>query len=194
MHLRIAPTAALAACALVGAALAETTLSYTRGQESTACRADGQGQVVCITTVDGAAPPHPGMRPVPAWPPHPGLPMEPPIVPTLPGQDDLLVPPFAGTGGGSDGPLPNGHIPPSLDPAMPDATPDTADTHSTDCALERAKALVGMAWDDSLLEGIGAPDAVRVLGPHDAATMDYSPSRLNILLDDAGKVFDVRCG
>ncbi len=35
---------------------------------------------------------------------------------------------------------------------------------------------------------------VRVLGPDDAATMDYQPLRTNILYDKNGVIFEVRCG
>lgn len=39
----------------------------------------------------------------------------------------------------------------------------------------------------------GAPTA-RVLRPGDAATMDFRPDRLNILVDDDGQVAGLRCG
>lgn len=34
----------------------------------------------------------------------------------------------------------------------------------------------------------------RVLHPDDAATMDFRPDRLNILLDDGGQIDGLRCG
>ena len=34
----------------------------------------------------------------------------------------------------------------------------------------------------------------RILGPNDAATMDFRADRLNILTDDAGIVIEVKCG
>jgi hypothetical protein len=34
----------------------------------------------------------------------------------------------------------------------------------------------------------------RVLRPDDAATMDFRPERLNILLDDGGQIDGLRCG
>lgn len=34
----------------------------------------------------------------------------------------------------------------------------------------------------------------RVLRPGDAATMDFRPDRLNILLDDGGQIDGLRCG
>jgi hypothetical protein len=35
---------------------------------------------------------------------------------------------------------------------------------------------------------------VRVVGPGDAVTMDYSPERLNINLDEKGMIVEFRCG
>ena len=37
-------------------------------------------------------------------------------------------------------------------------------------------------------------NTVRVLGPNDAATMDYSPQRTNILTDKQGIITAIRCG
>ena len=37
-------------------------------------------------------------------------------------------------------------------------------------------------------------DAVRSLKPGDAATMDFNPNRLNIILDEKGAVASVNCG
>ena len=34
----------------------------------------------------------------------------------------------------------------------------------------------------------------RILGPNDAATMDYSPGRLNIMTDENGVIIEVKCG
>lgn len=34
----------------------------------------------------------------------------------------------------------------------------------------------------------------RVLGPNDAATMDYRSGRLNLMTDDDGVIFEVKCG
>jgi Peptidase inhibitor I78 family len=76
-------------------------------------------------------------------------------------------------------------------------TPNTVPTEpnmDSYCALANTQALVGMAWDDSLLEGIQAPGAVRVLRPNEAATMDFSPTRLNIRLDEKGIVLEASCG
>ena len=37
-------------------------------------------------------------------------------------------------------------------------------------------------------------DLVRIINPGDAVTMDYSASRLNISLNDAGEIIEVSCG
>lgn len=35
---------------------------------------------------------------------------------------------------------------------------------------------------------------VRILGPNDAATMDYRPDRLNVRTDSDGRIVQIRCG
>lgn len=189
--------AALAtACALALPAHADTTLTHTRNGQTTQCTATETGVVVCEILVQGV---QPAQRPAPlppTFPPHPMMPMDDPL-PPLGTQDfnpdaSISSPPFPGTDGGGSSGAPGVAMPEPMEPPMVDAMPMPDMT--ANCALERAQALFGMAWDDSLLEGIAAPGAVRVLGPNDAATMDYSPTRLNILLDEARNVVDASCG
>lgn len=61
----------------------------------------------------------------------------------------------------------------------------------------------GVEWIDDYA-GLGVDEAlalaetqgrpVRVLHPGDAMTMDWRPDRLNLYLDDAGALADVRAG
>lgn len=53
--------------------------------------------------------------------------------------------------------------------------------------------LVGQQMSDSILKSIKGP--VRVLYPDSMATMDYSPDRVNIILEKGtDKIIEVRCG
>lgn len=188
--------AALAtACALAVPAHADTTLTQTRNGQTTKCTATETGVVVCEILAQGVQPaPRPAPRP-PTFPPQPMMPMDDSLPPlgTEGFNPDAAIssPPFSGTDGGSSG-APGGAMPKPMEPPMVDAMPMPDMT--ANCALERAQALVGMAWDDSLLDGLDAPGAVRVLRPNDAATMDYSPERLNILLNDQDVVQEATCG
>lgn len=62
----------------------------------------------------------------------------------------------------------------------------------TPCGADLYEDLVGQEWSDELLPERDAP--VRVLRPGSVATMDHRPARLNIHLDDEGRVSQLRCG
>ena len=46
----------------------------------------------------------------------------------------------------------------------------------------------------SVLTGVNFTYPVRIVGPGDAVTMDYNPSRMTILLDDLGIIREITCG
>ncbi len=46
----------------------------------------------------------------------------------------------------------------------------------------------------SVLETMKFANPIRVLEPGSAATMDYSPSRTNIIVDKQGIIREIRCG
>ena len=69
--------------------------------------------------------------------------------------------------------------------------PAVADTVAT-CAGTDVLALVGQ--NVSNLPAAGPWSAVRILKPGAMATMDYSPTRLNVHVDDSGKILDMSCG
>jgi hypothetical protein len=147
----------------------------------------------------------PLLRPVAPLPTTPPMPSQPPLLEgaapdapastqPAPGQDGIGTDGF----GAADGPSwapddPMAAEPAPGDPAMPTVDP-TEPSIDTSCALDNARALIGMTWDDSLLEGIQAPGVVRVMGPNDFATMDYNPMRLNILLDAERTIIEASCG
>jgi hypothetical protein len=58
--------------------------------------------------------------------------------------------------------------------------------------LTEAEALVGQ--DKSAAGNLAHKGPIRVIGPGQAVTMDFSPSRLNIDYDNAGKITRVWCG
>ncbi|MBO9478951.1 hypothetical protein J7382_15490 [Shimia sp. R11_0] len=63
---------------------------------------------------------------------------------------------------------------------------------STTCDPETFAFLIGQ--DKSALEGVTVPEMVRVMGEHDAATMDFHENRLNVVHDAEGKILQVSCG
>lgn len=79
-------------------------------------------------------------------------------------------------------------------------TPTTATSPSTSpsvssesgCGAQSRQNLVGTAA--SALDTSTLPPGTRVLYPDTLATTDYRPDRLNVLVDDAGKIETVRCG
>ncbi len=61
-----------------------------------------------------------------------------------------------------------------------------------DCGADGLSHLVGQHF--SVLAGVTLPGALRVLHPMQAMTMDFSPSRLNARVDDAGRIRALTCG
>lgn len=68
---------------------------------------------------------------------------------------------------------------------------------ATPCDTEAVQGLIGQqgseAVYDKATQDAGARQ-YRALGPQDAATMDFREDRLNIELDDGGKITGFRCG
>lgn len=58
-----------------------------------------------------------------------------------------------------------------------------------------AAALQGLAGQDrSVLAAMTLPNPTRVIEPGMAVTMDYNPARLNIWLDEGGRIDKIMCG
>jgi hypothetical protein len=64
----------------------------------------------------------------------------------------------------------------------PDMTPQVCDF----------KEWIGKPVDEAAVKATGRP--YRILKPGDAATMDFSPARIDVITGDDGTVTDVHCG
>jgi len=65
------------------------------------------------------------------------------------------------------------------------------------CNADGVQTLVGQAATETVTAQATADSgatSVRVLGPDDAATMDFRGDRLNVLTDDAGVIQSLSCG
>ena len=89
---------------------------------------------------------------------------------------------------------PDAPVSSDVDPAAPVAGTD----EPADCNAAAAERFVGQRADDAtrarLLEAVAPVSAVRWVRPGDATTEDYSPSRLNVMLDVGGTIASVHCG
>ena len=81
-----------------------------------------------------------------------------------------------------------------VDPAAPVAGSD----EPADCNAAAAVRFVGQRADNAtrarLLEAVGPVSAVRWVRPGDATTEDYSPERLNVMLDAGEVIVSAHCG
>ncbi len=71
-----------------------------------------------------------------------------------------------------------------------DGSPDPALPES--CGASELAGIVGQS--KSSLAPLKFSGPVRILGENQPMTMDYNPSRLNIITDDAGIITRVWCG
>ena len=78
--------------------------------------------------------------------------------------------------------------PPMSDPLPPTRRTCNADAAAGHVGSEATPEVVSAAQRDA-----GASTA-RVLGPGDAATMDYRPDRINVDVNDRGAITGLRCG
>jgi len=65
------------------------------------------------------------------------------------------------------------------------------------CNAEPAQSVVGQAYADALaaeLQAKAGAKLLRVIRPGQAVTMDFREDRLNVELDESGKVKRVSCG
>lgn len=86
----------------------------------------------------------------------------------------------------------------SKDNAQPSASEGAAAAALTGrCDAQAAQFTVGQQASKALLEQARARSGSmtgRILGPHDAVTLDYRPERLNLNADDTGKIIRANCG
>lgn len=81
---------------------------------------------------------------------------------------------------------PGGNTGASTAPALPDPANDS-------CAARAAGQLIGL--DAAAVTSIAARrDPVRVISPGQPVTMDYNQARLNVELDDTGRIVRLTCG
>ncbi|MEO8531121.1 MAG: I78 family peptidase inhibitor [Deltaproteobacteria bacterium] len=73
-----------------------------------------------------------------------------------------------------------------------EAQVETGDATEESCGLAAVEALVGQSFAAVTVPASKSP--VRVIKPGQMVTMDFNPSRLNINVDDAGKITRVWCG
>ncbi|KCZ56802.1 I78 family peptidase inhibitor [Hyphomonas chukchiensis] len=100
---------------------------------------------------------------------------------------------------------PEAAAPEAAEPA-PAETPDAAtetdtavqpemnpiDTMDDTCGMAALETYVGQ--QASAIPEAEMPENTRVVGPDDQVTMDYVPTRLNVLTDAEGVVLSLKCG
>lgn len=72
---------------------------------------------------------------------------------------------------------------------------ESTQTEETPAVSEAACSFndwVGKEVDEDAVKAAGRP--YRILGPNAAATMDFNPERINVIVDDNNVVTVVRCG
>ena len=79
-------------------------------------------------------------------------------------------------------------------PSSPEAQPEPPAGIETgpSCGATGLQGLIGKP--ESALDGMRFAGPVRVIKPGMAVTMDYSPARLNVVLDETGKISRISCG
>jgi hypothetical protein len=89
----------------------------------------------------------------------------------------------------------------SSTPNTPDAgtayTPMSSDSTSPDCSTDSVQNMLGQTYSASVGETArqrSGSRIVRLLKPGQVMTMEYDPSRINIILDDKGAIQALRCG
>ena len=91
-------------------------------------------------------------------------------------------------------PVPGAGAPASAPTSRESAMADT----SSECGADKAKAFIGRQDRPTTradLAKLVGHDNIRWLGPDDAMTMDFSPERLNVMLDAQKRtITGVRCG
>ncbi|MBU1287977.1 MAG: hypothetical protein KJ871_09660 [Alphaproteobacteria bacterium] len=60
------------------------------------------------------------------------------------------------------------------------------------CGMAALESYIGMAASE--IPEAEMPENTRVVGPDDQVTMDYVPTRLNVLTDAEGVVLSLKCG
>lgn len=115
---------------------------------------------------------------------------------------------LAACGTGESDPSENAAASPEAPVMSEEQPPNTADQGAmampvgtgelTDCNADRAAQFVGRTADSKvraeLTEAVAPVTAIRWVGPGDATTEDYSPQRLNVMLDAGDLIVSAHCG
>lgn len=87
---------------------------------------------------------------------------------------------------------------PEPGPVTPTMTSPIGPAVPSDCNAPKAEPFVGEKATPEMRERLAAAvapvAAIRWVGPGQATTEDYSPQRLNVMLDVAGAITEVHCG
>ena len=84
----------------------------------------------------------------------------------------------------------------SLEPESPGPSPLPPE-EAGGCGRQRASAFIGRQVSPAVRAEVTSAvgrRATRWIGPGDVVTMDYSESRLNMMLDAGGRIVAVKCG
>jgi hypothetical protein len=76
-------------------------------------------------------------------------------------------------------------------------TPLQSGASPSDCDTQPVQNMLGQAYSDSVgdtLRQRANARAIRVLKPGQVMTMEYNPTRINIILDAKGAIEALRCG
>ena len=76
-------------------------------------------------------------------------------------------------------------------------TPMPSGSASADCNTDSVQNLLGQTYSGSVGEAArqrSGSRVIRLLKPGEVMTMEYDPSRINIILDDKGAIQALRCG
>ncbi|HQS95313.1 I78 family peptidase inhibitor [Novosphingobium sp. 17-62-19] len=81
-------------------------------------------------------------------------------------------------------------------PASPTATSSAASAPDT-CNMRQAKRFTGIVYKRQVHEDLARAilhNRIRLIRPGSVITQDMRPDRINLILDDAGKIMTIRCG
>jgi hypothetical protein len=82
-------------------------------------------------------------------------------------------------------------------PIAGDTSPIPDEATAAACGADRAARYIGRQATPALRAEVGAlvgDRRIRWIAPGDAVTMDFSPSRLNMMLDERATITEARCG
>ncbi|MDK4805677.1 MAG: I78 family peptidase inhibitor [Novosphingobium aromaticivorans] len=128
------------------------------------------------------------------------------LAPALCALSACGAPPAQSDSASASGPdMPPDHQSPSQPPISPSpispapivAPPASDDPAAHDCNKPLSTAFIGLPESPrnraALVAAVGH-HPVRWVHPGDAITMDYQPGRLNVILDETGRIVATRCG